>query len=295
MDLREETLTLDDGRRLEVATLGDPGGTTVFFHHGSPGATRFVRENAVLLQHAPLFFVTVSRAGYGLSDRLEGRRVADCVADARAALDHLGRSTYVAFGHSGGGPHALACAALDAGRCTGALSLAGVAPYSEEYDWTEGMAPENVEEFHLALEGGPAFVEMLEAVTPVISAATVDTVVDLFGELLPPVDRDALAPLEAREVFLDSLVHGFANGYWGYHDDDRAFLSDWGFDPGAIAVPTAIWFGDLDAMVPARHGEWLAEHVPTATRRFAPGQGHLSILPAHAGAIAADLVGLATR
>jgi pimeloyl-ACP methyl ester carboxylesterase len=293
MDYAEEVIALGDGRRLEVAALGDPQDPTVFFHHGSPGATRFVRENVPLLEHAGLYFVTVSRAGYGLSDRLEGRDVAACVSDVHAALDHFGRSRYVAYGHSGGGPHALACAALDAGRCTGALSLAGVAPYGDDFDWTEGMAPENVEEFRLALEGGPAYLEMLEAMTPLFLAATPETVVDLFGELLPPADRDALVGDEARAVFTDSLVHGFARGYWGFYDDDQAFLRPWGLDLAAIALPVSIWYGGRDTMVPARHGEWLGAHIATATAHFDPGEGHVSILPANAAAIAADLVGLA--
>ena len=294
MDYADQVLDLPDGRRLEIATMGDPAAPTVFFHHGTPGATPFVRENAVLLEYADLFFVTVSRAGYGASDRLAGRRVADCVVDVRAALDHLGRAGYVAYGHSGGGPHALACAALD-DRCTGALSLAGVAPYSGDFDWTAGMAEENVEEFRLALEGGEAYVAMLEAARPLFLEATPDTVVELFGGLLAPVDRAALVPAEAREVFVESLVRGFAEGYWGFHDDDRAFLSDWGFDPAAIDRPVTVWFGDADTMVPPTHGEWLVEHVVGATRRFAPGEGHLSILGAKAPAIAADLAALAGR
>ncbi len=294
MDYSNEVLTLDDGRRLEVATMGDPSAPTVFYHHGTPGAASFVRENAILLEHADLFFVTVSRAGYGASDRRAGRRVVDCVDDARAALAHLGRATYVAYGHSGGGPHALACAALDE-RCSGALSLAGVAPYAEGFDWTAGMAEENVEEFRLALEGGEAYVAMLEAARSIFLEATPDTVVELLGGLLPPVDRAALAPLEVRQIFVDGLVEGFAEGYWGFHDDDRAFLGDWGFDPAAIATPVAVWFGDADTMVPPTHGEWLVGHVAGATRRFAPGEGHLSILSARAAEIAADLVALGGR
>ena len=294
MDYSDQVLTLGDGRLLEFATMGDPAAPTVFYHHGTPGACTMVRENAVLLEHADLFFVTVSRAGYGASDRLAGRRAADCVADARAVLDHLGRTDYVAYGHSGGGPHALACAALDE-RCTGALSLAGVAPYAQGFDWTSGMAEENVEEFRLALEGGEAYLAMLEAARSLFLEATPDTVVDLLGGLLPPVDRAALAPLEAREVFVESLARGFAEGYWGVHDDDRAFLTDWGFDPSAIDEPVAVWFGDADTMVPPSHGEWLVGQVPGATRRFAPGEGHLSILVARAVDLAADLVALGGR
>ena len=284
-----------DGGLIEGRHVGPADGRTVVLHHGTPGSALLAHEFAAVAEAHGLFVIALSRPGYAGSTRRAGRTVADVVADVRLALDHVGRDRYASVGWSGGGPHALACAARDAERCVGAWSLAGVAPYGVGFDWTAGMAEENVEEFRLALEGGEAYLAMLEAARPLFLEATPDTVVDLFGGLLPPVDRAALAPLEARELFVESLAQGFAEGYWGFHDDDRAFLTDWGFDPSAIDTPVAVWFGDADTMVPPSHGEWLVEHVARATRRFAPGEGHLSILAARAADLAADLVALARR
>jgi pimeloyl-ACP methyl ester carboxylesterase len=71
-----------------------------------------------------------------------------------AVLDGLGARQFVTVGWSGGGPHALACAALLPGRCLAAASLAGLAPaQAEGLDWVAGMGPENVTEFSAAGQG----------------------------------------------------------------------------------------------------------------------------------------------
>jgi hypothetical protein len=44
------------------------------------------------------------------------------------------------MGASGGAPHALARAALRAGRVTGAACLASLAPLTDDFDWFGGMA-----------------------------------------------------------------------------------------------------------------------------------------------------------
>ena len=81
--------------------------------------------------------------------------MADAAPDVAAILDHLGLDRFVMLGWSGGGPHALACAALLPDRCRAAASLAGVAPFDAEgLDFLAGMGPENVEEFGAA--AGPA-------------------------------------------------------------------------------------------------------------------------------------------
>src|SRR5665213_2574878 len=149
MNYNEVLIEMPDGRNLEVATLGEPSGHTVLFHHGTPGSTNLVKMFAPLADDGSLFVITTARAGYGKSSRLEGRDVAAVVGDARAALDSLGRSDYVAVGWSGGAPHALACAALDAPRCLAAWSLAGVVPTNVDFDWTAGMGPENLSLIHL--------------------------------------------------------------------------------------------------------------------------------------------------
>jgi pimeloyl-ACP methyl ester carboxylesterase len=57
-----------------------------------------------------------------------------------------------------------------------------------------------------------------------------------------------------------------------------AGAQEWGFSPADITVPVLILHGDEDQMVPSAHGQWLAEHCPTAELRLAPGAGHITVL-----------------
>jgi pimeloyl-ACP methyl ester carboxylesterase len=287
MNYNEFLIDTPDGRVLEVATIGEPSGRTVFFHHGTPGSANLLKMFSPLADDGSLFVVTTSRAGYGKSTRLEGRDVASVVSDTRSALDATGRGDYVVAGWSGGGPHALACAALDTPRCRAAWSLAGVVPTNLDFDWTEGMGPENVEEFALAKVGGPEYEARMAEYGDSFVVATKDDVVELFGELLQSEpDKVALEPEEFRAEFAASLRQGFESGWRGFYDDDRAFLKEWGFDPTTITVPVAVWFGGHDRSVPRTHGEWLARNLPSASRHFFEGDGHVSLFTNHFDEIA---------
>ncbi len=281
MSFQERSVESPDGRQIQVATMGDPSGLTVVFHHGTPGSASLVRYFQKIADQSSLFFVTFSRPGYGTSSRLEGRTVSSVVADVRIVLDALARETYVAVGWSGGGPHALACAALDAPRCLAAWSLAGVAPTDVDFDWTEGMGPENVEEFALARKGGPQYEEHMRLQGEALADASATNIIELFGGLLSDVDKTALSELAARTILADSCREAFENGYFGFLDDDRAFFTPWGFDVSAITVPVMIWYGDHDLMVPPTHGQWLIDHVPTAIKEHKPADGHVSLLTNH--------------
>jgi pimeloyl-ACP methyl ester carboxylesterase len=289
MTYQERLIDSPDGRVLEVATVGDPSHPAVILHHGTPGAASTLRSFEGIATEGRLLLVTMSRAGYGASSRQEGRDVAAAVPDTRTVLDALGIDSYAAIGWSGGGPHALACAALDAPRCVAAWSIAGVAPSTADFDWTDGMGPENVAEFELAMKGGPEYEAHIEMIGTVLGAATVDNVVELMGGLLSDADRETLATTTSRELFVISLHQAFANGWRGFLDDDRAIMSDWGFEPGAITVPVAVWFGNEDLMVPATHAAWLLRTITTSSAHHYPSEGHFSIFANHIAELANDI------
>jgi pimeloyl-ACP methyl ester carboxylesterase len=286
---QEHLIECPDGRTLEAATLGHPSGQTIVFHHGTPGSTVMVQNYEPLLEFGNFFFVTTSRAGYGRSSRLEGRDVAAVVSDVTTVLDFFHRDTYAVMGWSGGGPHALACAALGAPRCLGAVSLASVAPIDVDFDWTEGMGPENLEEFALARQEGPAFEEFVASLGSDMAEATEGNIIELFGGLLPEIDKEVLANDRVRHLFVNAVRHGFVNGWRGHYDDDVAFVSPWGFDPVAITVPVAVWYGDADLMVPPTHGAWLASHLACASAHHQPKDGHLSLFQNHVEEVASNL------
>ena len=286
MDSFDSLVHTSDGRVLEVTTQGDPSGRTVFFHHGSPGTSNPSSHFDHVTSDVNLYVVSLSRPGYGASSRLKGRSVASVVADVTTVLDELGREEYVAVGWSGGGPHALACAGLDQPRCRAAWSLAGVVPIDVDFDWTAGMGPENLEEFALSLKGGPEYEAMIVRTGDEFATATPENIISSLGGLLSEVDKRALDDVATRAVLATSFRHAFSSGCDGYYDDDRAFVTPWGFDPTAITVPVGVWYGDEDLMVPASHGQWLGANLASASVTHHAGEGHISLIVNHADELA---------
>ncbi|MGI8446514.1 MAG: alpha/beta fold hydrolase [Streptosporangiaceae bacterium] len=149
-------LATPDGRQLEVLAAGPEDGLPLIFHNGTPGGLVAFPAMAAAAAERGLRTVMYARPGYGGSTGQPGRRIADAAADITAVLAEVGAQQFVTVGWSGGGPHALACAALLPGRCLAAASLAGVAPArAAGLDWTAGMGPENVTEFKRPGRGKP--------------------------------------------------------------------------------------------------------------------------------------------
>ena len=267
------------GRTIETLVGGDPDGFGLLFHGGSPSAVAAYPPFDDAARALGLRLVTLSRPGYGGSTpRPAPGRYADDVVEAVAVLDHLGIGDFMTMGWSGGGPRALACAALLPDRCRAASSLAGVAPYlAEGLDWFAGMAEENREEYHAA-EQGPEVYEpfVIEHVLPML-AATPDQMAEAMGGLVTPVDKAAMTP-EFADWMSRLFGRAGAQGVVGVRDDGLAAVSPWGFDLASIRVPVAIWQGRQDAMVPFAHGEWLAAHVPGAEAHLFDDEGHLSLV-----------------
>jgi pimeloyl-ACP methyl ester carboxylesterase len=279
-----------DGRRLDVLVTGAPDGDVVLAHHGTPGSARVLAVQSRAAAERGLRLVAYSRPGYGGSERSPGRTIASCAADAAAVLDAVGAGTCLVTGWSGGGPHALACAALLPDRVRAAATIAGVAPHDADgLDWTAGMGEENLEEFGLALEGEGPLLAYLEAAGAALRAVTGPELAGAFGDLVDDVDRAALAG-EAADELAAQIREGLRPGVLGWLDDDLAFVRAWGFDLSAIEVPVTVWQGGHDRMVPQPHGPWLAGHVAGAQARFDDGHGHISLLTRDYGEVLDALI-----
>jgi pimeloyl-ACP methyl ester carboxylesterase len=274
---------VEDGRRLEVLVADDRAGLPVLFHSGLPSAVVPYPPLDEAAAAAGVHIVTYSRPGYGDSSPWPtGRdvRVADDVADSVAVLDHLDIGEFATIGWSGGGPRALACAALLPGRCLAATSLAGVAPVGdggmELEAYLTGMGPENVRDFRATLQGRETLAPILEEEIKDFTDVTGDQIVASFGGLVGEVDAGALTGPFGEWVAAE-FRHSVAQGISGILEDSLAVTAPWGFDLGSISVPVDVWQGRLDKMVPFGHGEWLATHVPTARARLFEEEGHLSL------------------
>ena len=270
-------IELPDGRLLDFRVSGPPDGAPLVMHHGTPGSLVAYRPIERAVHRRGLRMVTYSRPGYGGSTRNRGRRVADVVGDLEALLDHLGAERCVTLGWSGGGPHALAAAALLPGRVAGATSVAGVGPYGQDgLDFLAGMGEANIEEFGAALAGEAVLGPALEQGAAELRGAGVAEMLEGLATLLPEVDIAAQQG-EFGEDLHASFAEGLRKGATGWIDDDLAFVTPWGFELAEISVPTFLWQGDADLMVPFAHGRWLAERIPGAAAHLLAGEGHISV------------------
>jgi pimeloyl-ACP methyl ester carboxylesterase len=278
MQLAPTPIQAPDGRRLDLWLDGPEDGTPLVFHSGTVGAGIPYPTLVRLLADRGLRYVSVSRPGYGSSTRQPGRSVADVVEDTRTALDFVGADRAWILGWSGGGPHAMACAALMPDQVLGTALIASVAPYDAEgLDYLAGMGAENVEEFGATLEGPDALLAIMERDAPRMRSVTLERVASPKGDLTSDVDRRSYSDDYAE--YIVALCHeALREGYWGWFDDDMAFVKPWGFDVGTIRDPVHIWQGGQDRMVPYAHGEWLAAHVGGACAHLDPDQGHRSLV-----------------
>lgn len=290
---QRRTVSLPDGRDIEVLTIGAEDGLALVIHEGTPGGLVVYPPTAEAALKRGLRVVMAARPGYEGSTPRPGRTVGDVAGDVAAVLDDLGAREFITYGVSGGGPHALACAANLPGRCLAAASVAGVAPYGAEgLDFLAGMGPENVEEFGSALKGSDELAKYLEAESAAFGSVTPDDIIAAFGGLVSDVDKSVLTGEYAANLAA-SLRAALSNGIAGWHDDDIAFTRGWGFELSRLAAPVAIWQGDQDRMVPFAHGQWLAAHIPGARAHLMAGEGHLSLTLAAIGDILDDLIDLA--
>jgi pimeloyl-ACP methyl ester carboxylesterase len=280
-----------DGRLLSVLTVGSSQGDHVFFHHGTPGVREMYGPHIEEVARRGFQFHRYSRPGYGGSDRHPGRAIADCAADIAAIADQIGAETFYLIGESGGGPHALACAALLPDRVRAVALLASIAPMGAEgLDWVEGMGQGNRKEFGAAQKGPGALKEYLENET--LGLRSVTTVAQLRAALdghLCEADRGAING-DFGAFLLTAWRQIAEDEIWGWLDDDLELSRDWGFEFDAAVAPVTVWQGCDDLMVPLAHGQWLAKKLPNADFRPVPGVGHISLVAGGYGTFLDGLV-----
>jgi len=264
---RLRVVTAPDGREVAFAVWGDPAGFPVMRLHGTPGCRLMRWPDERVYANLGVCFVTHDRAGYGRSSRRRGRRVVDDVDDVRLIADELGFERFGVSGGSGGGPHALACAARLPDRVVRATCVVGSAPYGppglERDGWFAGMDPENVKEFETVFEGEEALVaqsERMQAKYEEQAAAETPNFLEEYE--LSDSDRAHLARPEVTQILREAIREHAVNGVYGWTDDLVALTGQWGFDVSEITVPVLIRYGAADVLVPRGHGDWLAANVP---------------------------------
>src|SRR5665213_618434 len=208
----DKVIVVSDGRRLRLVEAGDPAGKPVLTFHGTPGDARLYGLHADDARDRGIRLIGYDRPGYGGSTPQPGRSVADCAGDVRDIAGALGIDRLAVWGISGGGPHALACAALLPDLVVAVGSLASIAPYGAPgLDYFTGMGEENVNDTKLFLENEPAARAKTTADRDHLLARTADDMANAFPTLLSAVDAAAFTP-ELGQYLAKSMHDGLEPG-----------------------------------------------------------------------------------
>ena len=266
-----------DGRVLGVEQGGDLSGRPILVHHGTPGSRQLSSRWLLDAQNRGVRLIGYDRPGYGASTAQPGRTVADCAEDVRTIAAVLGIDRLAVWGICGGGPHALACAALLPDLVSAVGSLASVAPYGADgLDYFSGMGQENADETRLFLNDPAAARQKSHQDRDEMLATEPDELHEIMSTLLSPADRAALT-LEIATELVSSSRLGLEPGDQGWWDDAVAHMGTWGFDFADIRVPVQLWHGAQDQFVPVQHGRWLAAHIPGVDAHITETDGHITL------------------
>jgi len=263
--MREVDVRLADGSVLhayDVPAAHRPR-LTLAWHHGSPQTGAPLPPVIEAAAERGIRVFSYARPAYGGSDARTGRDVASAAADVAAVADALGIGRFAAMGASGGAPHALASGALLPERVPAVVTLAGIAPFTTDFDWFAGMAsPDGIRS---AFDGRAA-------------RAAFEETAEFDPAQFLPVDYAALeGPWSSLG---DDVARAGEFGMAGLIDDDVAFARPWGFELADVPVPVLVVQGEEDRVVPRSHGEWMARQLPRARLVLRPGDGHISVLAA---------------
>jgi pimeloyl-ACP methyl ester carboxylesterase len=262
----ETDLTTTDGRTLHAYDVGPTGRLdelVVLWHGGTPNIGAPPEPLFDVAQTMGIRWIGYDRPSYGGSSPHRGATVASAAADAARVADHLGIGRFAVLGSSGGGPRALACAALLIHRVPAAITISSPAPWTGPgLDFFAGMSDGSTRELRAAAQGRAELEKIFAA-----------------NEFDPESFIAAdYAALDGSWSWFNRIVQAAtANGPDGMIEDDLGTMAPWGFDPAQVTVPTLIMHGTADRMVPSSHAEWLAARCPNAELRLVPGAGHVSV------------------
>lgn len=263
-------MTLADGRGLEYLTFGPPDGRPVVLFPGTPATAGCAALVAVAAEAAGVRLISVSRPGYGASAPSPPGLV-PVARDTLELLDDLGVARVGVHGISGGGPFALALAAVAPDRVQGVVVSAGPGVLSE----VGGLTAAEAEAVRM-VQGGDvdgAWRSMhAEAVEDFGDAAAMST--EQFQKQLFPSGAPPRSYFEGRPEQFEEFVadmHRAVRRLDGYVRDNLSWCGPWDIDLSTVETPVLLVYGTDDQMVPAANGEWLDAQLPHSQLQICAG------------------------
>jgi len=269
-------------RVLRVRDAGDPQGHPIVYFHGTPGSRLDIAFADGLAVEAGVRLVSFDRPGYGGSTPARFGLVS--VADDVAAIaDALGIDRVATLGLSGGGPFALAAAAVLPDRVTRVGVASGPGPFALVPGGLDMLDDDDIAALAL-LPGDPVgaarrFAAGFEPYVASFRATPAgELIMEHFGDRMSPRDRELVADERLATAYGLSMKEAMRQGATGGGWDNVAWVPAWEVDLATISRPVLLWYGDDDRLAPPFFGEWLHENVPGSQLVWRAGEGHFGLM-----------------
>ncbi|MGB3409899.1 MAG: alpha/beta hydrolase [Microthrixaceae bacterium] len=264
------------GRSVMIRDTGDLPGPAVLYFHGTPGSRLDVAFGDHVATKLGVRVVSFDRPGYGRSEPspfgLTGiAKLGEAIADL------LGIERVAAFGWSGGGPFALAAAAVMGNRVSRVGVASGPAPFQQMPGALDMLGDGDREALSLLPDEPARAAEAFCAGSEGITAAIDDEESFMAGvdALFGATDADVLGDPRLRHHLFAMLSEGMRQGFTGVGWDNVAWVGPWDIDVSMVRCPVHLWYGGQDSMMPVEHGRWLADNLADADLVVYDGEGHL--------------------
>jgi pimeloyl-ACP methyl ester carboxylesterase len=287
LEYEDGELKLADGRVLRWRWWGPRDARPVLRLQGTPASRLYRHPDPSLQKGLGVSYLMADRPGYGGSTRLPHRGIAQFAGDLAALLDAHGLERVPVMGTSGGGPHALAFAALQPERTSAVSVVVGGAPLEREE--AAQLVGVNAAGYLASEKGWDALFELLRDVRERLLGAE-----GMAGVLkdAPEKDREIMSNPVWQRLNRANTNEALKQGAEGWTDESMAFHREWDFDPSTIEATVTWWHGDDDKNVPLSAARRVADRSPQATLNVWHDEGHFASL-VHEREIVGELLGRA--
>ena len=274
----EELVRLPDGRRVAIASHGDPQGRPLFLFHGTPGSRIGLHYVDGPAKERGVRVVCPDRPGVGRSDPYPERTIPGYADDVSALADALGFERFAVLGYSGGAPYALACGARLPERVSAVGIEAGAGPHDRPGS-REGCSKSDLMLLDLSLRR-PFLARLTMFGWAKVARYAPTIALKSLAEDVSEPDRqfleEGVRERGAAQV-MSLITEVFRQGGGGVVLEYRLYGRPWGFSFEEVSVPVHLWHGEEDLVVPMHHAEDLASRLPKARLHKLGGTGHFSI------------------
>jgi pimeloyl-ACP methyl ester carboxylesterase len=290
MNIRTETLPLQNGGSIALSEYGDPGGAPVFFCHGWPSSRTMAELAHDAARDLGVRIISPDRPGIRDSQFQPDRRLIDWPPLLNGVADHLGIDRFRILAISGGAPYAYASGWMMPERVEKIAVVSGAPPLDELKD-RDGLFP--IHRRMLVLrESRPALLRALfHLARPFVALRMPIRLRPLLLKFLQPCDAEVLRESRSFDVCFESARQAWRSSASGLMADAEIYARPWGFSLEEVRVPVDLWHGTKDRTFAPQLAKQVATRLPNCEFHLVEGAGHYSLPIRYIHQILADLLG----